>query len=69
MLDQILVNRPLLRNEGPLGLVNDSCGIFVLDKMLKGGKPRRFSRPSAKKGHDPKGYSDHLPIFIKLKES
>ena len=69
MLDQILVNRPLLRNESNLKLVPNSCGIFKTQAMLKSGKPRRFSRPSAKKGHDPEGFSDHLPAFVRIEEN
>jgi predicted extracellular nuclease len=68
MLDQVLVNRPLLRKENPLTLVNNSCEIFKTSEILKAGKPRRFSRPSAGSSFDPSGFSDHLPVTFKLKE-
>ena len=68
MLDQILVNRPLLRSEGSLSLVTDSCEIFRTSAMLKSGKPRRFGRPSKASSFDPDGYSDHLPVTVKIKE-
>jgi len=68
MLDQVLVNRPLLRNEGNFKLIPDSCQIFQSNAMLKSGKPRRFSRPSAGKKYDPAGFSDHLPVYVRLKE-
>ena len=69
MLDQILVNRPLLRKESQLQLVSDSCQIFKTSDMLKSGKPRRFSRPSAGGSFDPSGFSDHLPLTVQLVES
>lgn len=67
ILDQIMVNRPLLRSEGVLGLVDGSCEIFVSDHLLKSKKPRRFGRPS--KAFDPAGYSDHLPVVVRLARS
>ena len=69
ILDQILVNRPLLRKESQLQLVSNSCQIFKTSDMLKSGKPRRFSRPSAGGSFDPGGFSDHLPVNVKLVES
>jgi len=68
MLDQIMVNRALLGNTGGLKLVPNSCGIFKQSEMLKRGKPRRFGRPSSKKQYDPGGYSDHLPIYVRVRE-
>ena len=68
MLDQILVNRPLLRKESPLQLVSDSCQIFKTSDMLKSSKPRRFSRPSAGSRFDPNGFSDHLAVTVQLFE-
>jgi len=66
ILDQILVNRPLLRNEGDLNLVEDSCKIFIRPQMQKSSKPRRFGRPSKKSQFDPEGYSDHFPVIVKI---
>ncbi|VAW50143.1 FIG00667953: hypothetical protein [hydrothermal vent metagenome] len=69
MIDQIMVNRPMLRKESPITLVDNSCQIFKPDNLLKSGKPRRFSRPSAGKSFDPEGFSDHLPAIMRLKEN
>lgn len=69
MLDQIMVNRSMLRTECPIQLVEDSCQIFKVDGMMKSGKPRRFSRPSAGKSFDRGGFSDHFPVIVRLKES
>jgi len=68
MLDQILVNRSLLRNQAGFKLIPDSCHVFQRKVMLKSGKPRRFSRPSAGKKYDPTGFSDHLPVYVRLKK-
>lgn len=68
MIDQMMVNRPMLRKKSPITLVTDSCRIFKPAGLLKAGKPRRFSRPSAGKSFDPKGFSDHLPVTVRLKE-
>jgi predicted extracellular nuclease len=66
MLDQILVNRSLLTSEDGFRLVGDSCEIIRLPELIKSGKPRRFGRPSAR-GFDRDGYSDHLPVGVKIK--
>jgi|TARA_R110000782_G_scaffold256548_1_gene345597 predicted extracellular nuclease len=65
MLDQILVNRPLLTRADGLSLVKNSQEVIRFPKLIKSGKPRRFDRPSAK-GFDPSGYSDHLSISVKI---
>ncbi len=67
MLDQVMVNRALLRDEAGLRLVPGSCGIFREGDLLKRGKPRRFGRPA--KSLDREGYSDHLPIFVRLRKT
>lgn len=66
LLDQILVNRSLLNNKLNIRLIADSCQIYKTLAMIKSGKPRRFNRPSSSRGHDPNGFSDHLPISVKL---
>jgi len=68
MIDQIMVNRPMLRKKSPITLVSNSCQIFKPDGILKSGKPRRFSRPSAGKSFDPEGFSDHLPVTVRLNQ-
>jgi predicted extracellular nuclease len=67
MLDQMMVNRAMLGNGAGLTLVPNSCGIYRTEDMLKRGKPRRFGRPSSK-SFDVEGYSDHLPIYIRIKK-
>ncbi len=68
MIDQILVNRAMLRKQSPITLVSNSCQIFKPASLLKAGKPRRFGRPSSKKSYDPEGFSDHLPVTVRLQE-
>lgn len=67
MLDQFMVNRALLESAGGLTLVPESCGIYRTAEMLKRGKPKRFGRPS--KSLDTGGYSDHLPIYFRLRKA
>jgi predicted extracellular nuclease len=70
VLDQILVNRPLLRSESALQLVAKSLEIIKYPEMLtNAGEPRRFGRPSSPKDFDVTGFSDHLPLAIVIKES
>ena len=69
MIDQILVNRPMLRKKSPITLVKDSCRIFKPAVLLKSGKPKRFGRPSNRKRFNQNGFSDHLPVIVRLKEA
>ncbi|MCP4128663.1 MAG: endonuclease/exonuclease/phosphatase [Gammaproteobacteria bacterium] len=67
MLDQFLVSYGMLRSASQVRVRLDSVAIFKPD-ILKGssGRPRKFSRPSTKKGADQDGYSDHFPITVEL---
>lgn len=65
MLDQILVNRGLIAGNGPFSFIPDSIEILTYPECLKGGKPRRFGRPSSKL--DEEGFSDHLPVGCRLR--
>ncbi len=67
VLDQIMVNRPLVRTDSALRLIEGSFDTFEPDFIMKNGKPRRFSRP-AKSDFDRDGYSDHLPVFVRIRE-
>ncbi len=69
MLDQVLVNRAFLNARAGLQLIPGSCEIFNIDQLIKSGKPRRFGRPSSANKHDPQGFSDHLPIYFKCRET
>ena len=66
LLDQIMVNRAMLDDSGELTLVASSCGIYRDADMLKNDKPRRFGRPSST--FDPEGYSDHLPVYCRIRK-
>lgn len=67
MLDQFLVSYGMLRGASPIKVDLNSIEIFRPSMMLVGsGRPRRFSRPSAKGGADLGGTSDHFPILIKM---
>ena len=68
VLDQIMVNRPLVRSDSSFRLVDASFDTFAPDYILKNKKPRRFSRPSKKSSYDNEGFSDHLPVYVKIKE-
>lgn len=67
MLDQFLVSYGMLRAKSNVRADINSVNIFR-PTILKasGGKPRRFSRPSAKGGADLNGYSDHFPITVEI---
>lgn len=67
MLDQFLVSYGMLRTASQVRVSRDSAAIFK-PEILKAssGKPRSFRRPSAKKGADLDGYSDHFPITVEL---
>jgi predicted extracellular nuclease len=67
MLDQVLVNRPMLTREG-LYCEEDDALIFALPEMISRGEPVRFSRPSTRGGINEKGFSDHLPVVLTLRE-
>ena len=67
MLDQMMINRCQLNGDNGLTLVPKSCGIYRDADMLKRGKPRRFGRPSSR-SFDTKGFSDHLPIYMRIRK-
>ena len=68
MLDQLLVNRAGLEKTG-IYCTPKAAEIFTLPEMIKRDTPVRFGRPSTKGGHNPQGYSDHLPVVLGLKQS
>jgi predicted extracellular nuclease len=73
MLDQLLVNRPLLRSGTSFSVKTNSVEIIRFPGMAytsganKNG-PRRFGRPSSPGSFDPSGYSDHFPIGMTVTE-
>ncbi|MHA1186400.1 MAG: endonuclease/exonuclease/phosphatase family protein [Candidatus Heimdallarchaeota archaeon] len=68
LLDQFLVSKGFLTDEGLFTVDFDSVEIVNFDKMKEGkyGTPIRFGRPS--KTVNLEGYSDHFPIGMKIKE-
>lgn len=74
MLDQFLVNRPVLRSDSPFEISSNPIEILKFPEMViasgknKGG-PRRYGRPSASSQYDPDGYSDHFPIGMTILEN
>lgn len=68
MLDQVLINRPLLTT-GPLRCKSNDIAIFTLPGMVGMNGPIRFSRPSTKGGANVAGFSDHLPVIMTLTEA
>lgn len=68
ILDQFMLSAAILRKKT---FIYDKTEILNYPGMgMTYGiykKPRRFGRPKAK-GYNPKGYSDHLPILLTLKE-
>lgn len=69
MLDQILVNRPLVRGDSDFELDEDSLEIVRFPEMVsKSGNPKRFGRPSSPRDFDDKGFSDHFPVAIEIIE-
>ena len=69
MLDQILVNRPVLRDDSPFEVNQSSVEIIKFPEMVaSSGGPRRFGRPSSASSFDDTGFSDHFPIAVVLEE-
>ena len=67
MLDQAMINRPLLRQETSISYIKDSISIFSIDGMIERNRIQRFGRPSKKLNEQ--GFSDHLPIALQVEES
>lgn len=73
MLDQLLVNRAMLRPESALKVRPESVEILTFPEMVVSsgvnkGSPKRFGRPSAASSFDEPGFSDHLPIAVRVVE-
>ena len=68
MIDQFLVTKGIAKKTGLFALDDSKIGIEVYKGMVTGryDTPVRFGRPSS--GHNPNGFSDHLPISIMLGE-
>ncbi|MFW9924825.1 MAG: endonuclease/exonuclease/phosphatase family protein [Candidatus Thorarchaeota archaeon] len=68
MLDQFLVSKAFLVEEGEFYVKKKFVEIIREDKMMDGkyGSPKRFGRPS--NNLDLNGYSDHFPIGMRIIE-
>ena len=68
--DQFLVSKGIIKANALFKVKLDSVKVERFPEMMKGAYkiPRRFGRPSAKKSYDEKGFSDHFPISLILKE-
>ena len=68
MMDQFLVSKGIAKKTGLFALDESKVGIEVYKGMVKGryNTPVRFGRPAS--GHNPDGFSDHLPISMVLGE-
>ncbi|NCN69445.1 MAG: hypothetical protein GW779_06850 [Candidatus Altiarchaeum hamiconexum] len=66
VLDQFMVSKGIINEKSVFRIIPDSCRIEKFEENTKNNnKPVRFSRPSAK-DYNPKGFSDHFPISVKL---
>ena len=69
MLDQILVNRPVLRDDSPFEVDASTVQVLKFPEMTgRSSVPRRFGRPSSASTFDETGFSDHFPIAVVLNE-
>ena len=73
MLDQFLVNRPVLRDDSPFTVDLGSVEILDYPEMVmtsgaNRGGPRRYGRPSESSTFDKGGFSDHFPIGMVISE-
>lgn len=69
MLDQILVNRPLVRGDSGFSIDEESLEIVRFPEMVgRSGYPKRFGRPSSPSNFDDKGFSDHFPVAVEIIE-
>lgn len=68
ILDQILVSKGLLYSNSSIKIGKDTAKIEVFDGMVKGKykTPVRFK--SSDKKYNTNGFSDHLPVSVKLLE-
>lgn len=69
MIDQILVSKGLCYAAGTMRTSPSDLNVFTLPEMVSGrySTPIRFGRPSSS-GHDPNGFSDHLPLTLRITE-
>ena len=70
MIDQFLISKGIVLSNGKFNIEDNSVKTEVFDGMVKGryNTPIRFARPSDKKSYNPKGFSDHLPVSVRMVE-
>ncbi len=68
MLDQMLVSQALIKADTGCAVDQENFGIFDADWLLYSNSKNKHSRPNRTYGGNKYygGYSDHLPIYIKL---
>lgn len=67
MLDQILVNRAAL-DPGDIYCLPEDIEIFSRPGLVRRNAIIRHGRPATKSSYNPEGYSDHLPVTLKIRE-
>lgn len=69
MLDQFLMSKGLIQGESGMRVREETLEILAYPEMVNGpgrNRPICFGRPSA--NYNPSGFSDHLPICVRLEE-
>jgi predicted extracellular nuclease len=69
LLDQILVNKSMIRSDSEITAIPDSVNVLRFPEMVTGGaypEPRRFGGMG--KLVDKDGYSDHYPVEVTVEE-
>jgi hypothetical protein len=70
MIDQFLISKGIVLNDGKFSIEDNYVKTELFDGMVKGRYSTliRFGRPSVKKSYNKMGFSDHLPISVKMVE-
>lgn len=72
VLDQFWISKGILKTGTDFRIKSGSVTVEDFPELVASGtypRPRPFSRPSKKGGHDPDGFSDHFPISMVLIEA
>jgi len=70
VLDQFMVSRSIVSHKTEFPFKISAVSIIDYPEITKGAykKPIKFGRPARESTHNPKGFSDHLPISLVLNE-
>ena len=73
VFDQILVGKPLLKGDGPFGIVDGTARVDAFPEMVSSSVSRgpiRFGLPKGDADNvDTNGYSDHFPVSVMVEEN